>query len=395
MKKSPASNPLDPVVDTLRVAEPRAGAVERAVASLRRPHPPRLVPLAACVAALSLVALWPHGSAGLAWAQIAAQDLPVRYHEWRQARGRRGLETWVDRSLDAYRIGNPSVDGNRYRAERIEIVHSRRGTYRLVNGVATYSHRPSRSDFDPRSNASVRDRIDLDEVLKTPDWHQVGVERSASTRVGTADVYRLRRPTADGKTRAFTVYVAPGEKRVLGYDAEYMDGKGETTIEYPDRFPADTFAIPLKNGVEAYDLDAIDARLRAVLAKPIATIHKGGQTARLRLVAQGAGRELYVLWSGTKPNGDLKERVTVLNERNGTAFGLAIFTRKGGDRVTRLGGHAVQLSRRVDRVDLRIPVFAPGKARSRLLGYETVRGVAVERVPEIGAAFPALGLPHY
>ena len=49
------------------------------------------------------------------------------------------------------------------------------------------------------------------------------------------------------------------------------------------------------------------------------------------------------------------------------------------------GGHAIQLHRRVDKLDLRVPVFAPGKGLSRFVGYATARNVPVLQVSEFHA----------
>lgn len=396
------SNPLESVVETLKRAEPRPEAVGHAVAALRRPHAPRLVPLAVGVAALSAFVLWPHGRASMAWAQIAAQGVPSRYHEWHEAKGRRGMETWVDRDQGAYRMrsnANSVVEG-------FDFIESPRGVYQLLNGVATFTHKrqgPS-GDVPLTAPGEVRARTDIT-MLKSHRFRQISVDRGVETRVGRADRYVLKRvPTerekrfvADAKAyfdNPLIAYVQPETGRILGYDERYLEGPGQATIEYPESFPAGTFAIPPHGGPKPYDLDAIDSRLRARLARPIAILRAGGQTARLRLVVQDARNALWVVWEGVKPNGDLrvKERATVLGLHNHDVFGTMTLTNKDRLHRTPFGGHAIQLDTRVDRVDLRVPVFVAGEARSRLAGFATVRNVAVERVPYVRTVFPALGL---
>ena len=402
------SNPLDPIVETLRAAEPRPEAVERTLAALHRPHPPRLLPLAVGVAVLSGVMLWPREGSGLAWAQVAAQDLPPRYHE-RMVYTRGGesitaLELWSDRPADAYRnrvrFLDPNLSARVRKNAFYEVVMSPKGYYTHGPDYGAFSRRPkAKSLFDPRE---IPRRGDLSEILGDKTVHEIGIDRNVATRVGLADRYRLDYPVKayDAKVgkptvgrRSYEVFVEPGTTRVLGYDHIDKGGRMETTIEYPASFPTKTFAVPPQGAKDIYDLDAIDAQARARLGSPIAMLNAGGEKVPLRLVVQGAKHELWALWSGTKPNGDLAHKIRVLGVKNGIAYGLAGFTAKptpstGGD----FGGHAVQLDRRVDRVDLRIPVFAPDSPRNRYVGDATVRGVTVIQVPDINAVWRALGV---
>lgn len=388
------SNPLDPIVETLRAAEPRPEATERAVAALRRPHPPRLVPLAAGVAILSTALLWPHGSAGMAWAQIADQDLPLRFHETRTVvaggQARTTTETWVDRPADASRsvywvfrdfpaVGR-SVASNPL-SRRFEYVESPRGFYGNSNGFASFTRKPlAKSRFDPRLALNVRRRTGLAQLLESKDVQQQRVERDVETRVGRADRYTLVRSSAG--SLPFEVYVQAGTKRVLGCDTPETSGDlGQLTFEYPDRFPAGLFDIPPK-GSDAYDLDALNARVEARLAKPIAPLEVGGQRAVLRLVAQDKMKELWVFWSGARPNGDLAHRARVLGLPNGAAHSSLPYVSKGfNGYFSPFGGHSITLNRRVNVVDLSVPVFEATPGRSRFVGDVTVRHVPVLQLP--------------
>lgn len=403
------SNPFDSAVEALRTAEPRPEAVDRAVATLRRPHPPRLVPLAVGVAAVSAAFLWPRPGNGLAWAQIAAQDLPLRFHE-RTVRIRAGkevfeYENWIDRPGDAYRNRfylpdrplRPNEDPASVPSHDHGYIESPNGWYMLNADMAVYSRKPhERSKWDPRSEKNVRDKTGLEKLMRNEAIHQLGVEEDVMTRVGKADRYRLDSPIYDGygsrheKGRhPFVVYVQPGTKRILGADSVQPNGSlWQTTIEYPDRFPAHTFALPRGTPVPTFDLDALDRRIAERLETPLASLKAGNQTSKLRLVLQGVHKELYVLWSGAKPNGDLAHFVRVLGMPNGTRYGLAAFTAKGDrERSSPYGGHAINLDRRVMAVDLQVPVFAPGPGpgRSRFVGDVTIRKIPVIQVPEVTA----------
>lgn len=393
------SNPLDRHVETLRESAPRPEAVDRAVAAIRRPYPPRLVPLAVGVAALSLIALWPRGSNGIAWAQIAAQDVPPRYHETQRivvgGKSRLIGEHWVDRPADSRRTYNhlfqrwiergQSVATNPLGRE-FEFIETPRGFYSRDDQDAGYSRKPHpKSKYDPRLASNVRDRTAWEKLLGDRKVRQRSVERGVPTRVGLADRYTLERsadPRWEDMSASFIVYVQPGTKHILGSDQQERSGDvWQTTIDYPDRFPSDIFEIPPR-GVKANDLDALNAKVKARLQAPIATLKAGGQTSTLRLVAQGDDKALWVFWTGGRPNGDLKQRVRVLGMHNGQAYSSLTYVSKGfNGHFSPFGGESVKLARRVDRVDLQIPVFAPGVGRSRYVGDATVRNVPVLHLP--------------
>lgn len=387
------SNPLDPMLETLKTATPGAGAVERAVIALHRPHPPRLIPLAVGVAAVSIFVLWPRGDVGVAWAQIAAQSLPLRYHEKQVViaggKTRTMSESWVDRASDSTRTHfflfrnfpeqGKSVASNPLDRE-FEWIESPHGVYNRQGHFATFTRKPrQKSEFDPRLVSNFARRTGLERLLADKKARQLTVERNVATRVGKADRYVI----AIGSENPITVYVQSGAKRILGYDSPEVGGDAwQRTFEYPDRFSRDVFAIPRRNGTRVYYLDALNAKVEAQLKKPGVILRAGGQTSVLRLVAQDERKNLWIFWSGARPNGDLKQKVQVLGMANGTVQSSLLYVSKEfGGRHSRFGGHAVHLNRLVDRVSLQIPVFTPGRSRSLFVGYATVRNVPVLHLP--------------
>ena len=399
------SNPLDSLIETLKSAEPRAEAIDRTVASVngsRTSCPRRLVPLAAAVAAISLAVLWPRGNSGVAWAQIAAQPTPLRYvlraEQIENGKARLVYESKVDNVTHNYRLshkGSPGSnlvikDGNHFLPSDSESIAGPFGEYMRFRGVATFSRKPVnyknyRWDW---SRA-----VDLDQFLKEKSIRQRSVERNAETRVGTADRYQLDQPSGVGTDRSLLeVFVQPGSTRILGWDSHSnTGGVYQTTIDYPDHFDPSDWAFPVKNDVPTFDLDLLDAWAREQLKHPLAVLRAGGVTSKLLFVVQGVRHEMWFVWSGAKPNGDLKEKVQVLGIKNGLSYGLAEFAVKPGvTSPMKYGGQGLLVDRRLDYVDLRVPVFTPGAERSKLAGYATVRHVPVKQVPEVYAIFGAL-----
>lgn len=404
-----SSNPLDRHLDTLKQAEPRPQAVERAVAVLgRRSRPlPRLLVLGSGIALVSGIVLWPRGTSGVAWAQIASQTTPPMY-VMRAETVRNGhatpiFEIRVDRTTNRYRMRNVGpmgaaesarqADGT-YRMLDSEFIYGPMGHYMRLHGIASFS-KQRRQGLGPLGQQPT-----LDDLLKQKDVRQLGVDANAETRVGKVDRYRLEQPGASGDGAAadrqpFEVYVEPNTKRVLGWDIPGRDGSiYRTTISYPTRMPDSDFAFPLDMNVPTFDLDAIDAWARKTLQHPLAALSAGGHQSQLRLVVQEPRKALWVLWSGTKPNGDLRDHAKVLGLPNGTVYGLAGFARKGdGQTQTALGGHAIQLDRKVDFVDLKVPVFVPdGEGHSKCVGYSIARHIPVKQVPGVDATWGAIGV---
>lgn len=404
------SNPLDSSIETLKTAEPRAEAIERAVDALSRPHPARparLIPLAAGVAALSLIALWPRGSSGVAWAQIAAQTPPPRYvlRVERVVGNQTKLfyETKMDSTTGSYRMSHMTPTGavevtkgkdGYFWPLDTEWISGPFGYYFRMRGIARYSHRPPKTKF---VHEGWGRQLDLSQLLNQKGMHQVGLDADVQTRVGKADRYRLE---SEGYQKSedripLEVYVQPGSKRILGWDRHEEKGAvTQTTVTYPDHFTAADWAFPTLKGVPSFDLDKIDDWAKEQVKKPLATLHAGGATSQLRFVVQGYHHEMWFVWSGAKPNGDLKDKVQVLGVKNGLAYGLAEFAAKPGAKsVFRYGGHAVHLDRKLDFVDLKVPVFKSDGDRSVLAGYATARHIPVKQVPEFDAIWPALATP--
>ena len=394
------SNPLDPLVETLKAAEPRPEAVDRAVAALRRPHPPRLVPLAAAVAALSIVVLWPRGESGVAWAQIAAKGQPGRYilREELVRGGKRRLWSTYWRDAPA-----GSMKSELYTRPGEEAVF-------LTTPEFSYQRLGDRASLQRGGGGSklyvpyTAQPIEFEKLLGDKEVRQLGVDRGFDSRVGKADRYRLDRFATEytgekgarafrGYRQRFDVFVDPTTKNVLGWDDL---GRGPTkgaryTVEYPAAIDPGVFALPRTRGVRVYDLDAAHAAMAKALRKPLATARVEGVEISLRLVIQDHSDGLWTFWTGAPLKGDLSRRVRVLGEKNLAAFGLAVFVSKDARGYrSPFSGHGVKIGRQVSKVDLQIPVFAGGRERPRFVGSADFRDVPVIPIDTIYSAYGEL-----
>ena len=388
------SNPLDPIVETLRAAEPRSEAVERTLAALHRPHPPRLLPLAVGVAVLSGVMLWPRPGDGLAWAQVAAQTMPPRYvlRTYRLVSGTPVLDSLVAQDLTLHHVrawfGLPNGTSYDFR-------YGPRVSYTEHEGYSTVARVSTKGDIAKGWIPHDATMVDLRTVLENDRLRQLGIDRAKDTRLGKADVYRLDQPLnvydratkrmKSGRAR-IDVYVQPGGTRVLGWDNSAADGKAwsRSNVEYPTRISPSEFEPPSKPRLPVYRMDRAVEQVERNLAKGLATVEKDGARSTLVVVAEDHAKAIWTVWRGAPPNGDLAHPVKVIGMKNGIAFGHAVLTSKG-DRGYHppYGGHAVQLNRKVERIDLDLPIYRAGKTRSIFVGYRRVRNVPVLTIDSI------------
>ncbi|GEM_PF-3932299 len=354
------SNPLDRHLETLKGAKPRPEAVDRAVASLHRPHPSRLVPLTVGVAALSAILLWPHPGSGYAWTQVVAQPTPplyiLRKTVVRNGRVEPWITIWHDRAADAHRVREQNTVAPPF--DTMETIHSRQGRYvHRYLGYATYTKHAGK--------LPVRDADFMmpEELVRSPQKGKVEVERDIDTRVGKADRFTIERRNfmfdpATQRLREFgrskyVVYVAPGTTRLLGWEEAIGGTRYEATVEYPERLDPSIFKISPVAGLRLYDLDRIKtAALREL-------------TVSSRLVVQDANLRAWVFSSG-------RARPSVL----GALPGAKVWSLKDYNGMGTYGWRSpytavgVRLRRPVERIDL-------------LLGEKRLRNVPVLQVDNL------------
>ena len=396
-------NPLDPIVETLRSAAPRPEAVERTVAAVRRPRPPRLLPLAVGVAVLSGAMLWPRPGDGLAWAQVASQTMPPRYvlRTYRLVSGTPVLDSLVAQDLTLHHVrawfGLPNGTSYDFR-------YGPRVSYTEREGYSTVARVSTKGDIAKGWIPHDATMVDLRSMLENDRLHQLGIDRAKDTRLGKADVYHLDQPLNEydratkrmkpGRAR-IDVYVQPEGTRVLGWDNSTADGKvwSRSNVEYPTRIPASEFEPPSKPRLPVYRMDRAVEQVERNLVKGLATVEKNGATSTLVVVAEDHAKAIWTVWRGAPPNGDLAHPVKFIGLKNGAAFGLAALTSKG-DRGYHppYGGHAVQLRRKVEKVDLDLPIYRAGMTRSVFVGYRRAQNVPVVTIDSIYSLYDVLRL---
>jgi|GEM_PF-5092953 len=404
---------LDRAVDALRSELPSGEARVRAKNFLLKPKPvsyrPRLVVLG-LVGAAAVALLWPRGESGSAWAQIASQTRgQVRMHMATYVPGKSVpyMERWVDgnRYKITFELHPPKqkpiydfsiCDGRR--------VLYYRGNELMKNGEYRSAHvakvQPGPRDLQYSYGLMGAGSNLIDDVIKQEGWKVQSQKEKVSSAYGVRDVYVLsiRYPHATF-TRFATVYVDSETKLIR--EAEFKDEGGLQTalakIDYPDSFPSSTFALVAPPGVRIRDFDKDREHLETIIRKGLGTKTVAGKTITLRAVVHAGWGEMWVLWTGGAPAGDLRNPIQVAGFPKAKPFGIKTFTIKPDPRSKpapaigqRLGGMAILIQRKLDKITVTIPVLdATGKKK---LGTATFADVPVFRVESIYDVAETLGI---
>jgi len=377
------------------------GAKGRTFEAMRRPA--RKTNLGQFVGAVSLttivvaVVLWPERKA-MAWGQIVQSTLGSArlHHEDFERRPdgsgwRKVVEEWIDGNKNAFLANLPDQ-----RAITIDMRHDGKRCYRLDSkgyGVV-YNEKPNR-----RMSWRLQ-RYSLENLLA--DAHLKIDKTPTDATISGKSVFRYNAKEREGPDGfAFwspvAFYVEKDTGRVIRTETFAPNGTmiEYSTVDYPESILDETF-MPPKTGPRVFDLDRDLARLRTMMAKGVPL----GNGNVLRAAMQSPSGELVILWTGTPPNGDGKQRPVVLGHPDHGIFAPdqittsrwkvepgTLFKFEGQP----LCGLAVQINKPVTgTVDLQIPILEPNKSspiknslgivrgyRSKQAGTATVRDFPV------------------
>lgn len=412
-----SSNPFDleRAIDQLRTETPSPEATRKATQALLKPKRSQVRPRAIAFGAVTLataVLLWPRGVTGGAWAQIAQKTgVQTRVHTTlRAVFGKEGMnakpysETWVDGKRYAANMYLP-VEGNGPR--RIALWIRNDGKNDLF-----YNPMPARNGVPAWANVSkVQEKAGpywfgyallsssssiIDDVIKEAGWevleHKSGVEEGGQTW----ERYRLTR-LYEGKYRHNVIAYADPETKLVRR-IETLGQRGEIMqiceMDYPASIPDSTFKVEAPAGVEVRDMEQERAEVTALLKKGLGK--KGKVNLRALLHDRAGG--LWVLWTGGAPAGDFKYPVKVEGATK-PAYGLKEFTlswEKAPHKTKpapgvgeRLGGMAIPIWKKLDRVTVTVPVL---DASGRKTGSVTFRNVPVRQIGSIYDFAEELGI---
>jgi len=388
------------------------------MATPRRRRAPIRTLAVALTGALATFVLWPRPGANAAWGQVAgATDRQPLVHERTilatRGKSREIAERWIkgDRWnwVAARGMFESGFDGSR-------MWRTFKGGTRPYGILMTLEPNMVGSMVD----ALGRGTPTVEEFVRGKEYRTVGAPQPTRLPDGHRIRYRLERLSKEGSPtgEVIDVYTLPSETLIRRW--ELRNGQGGVDmyglLDYPGEISDAKFSPRFPAKLPVFDLDIVKDRIVGTLRRGLGTQTIGGHTTTLRGVYLDTNDCLHVLWSGTPPNGDLREPVRSPDLKVQRTFGLTAMTNKRLEYVPpvppspilneSLGGMSLSLKAPVpSRVTLEVPVYAPDPSRpvidfagnsrgfrSRFVGYARFANVPILNVGPFYMHKDVLGL---
>jgi len=296
---------LDAAIQELRMEAPALDLEERLTQSLRRRMPsvrPRVLIGAALVGAC-LIAFWPHGNEGVAWAQSQASTAgAARTHQlWFFPNGKPGGESWTDGTRRAgYTLDR---DGT------VEIEYRNDGKRSFFYSTNHYAKRAANAEdaaaittnhLMPRN---FRGMGPIDEFLKLQQA-KVLSQKEEQTPDGSRTIYEVK--TYETGRHTCTVIAETDTGRIR--EISQFDGS-KTLIDYPDHIPSELLDVdkPKAEGVKIYDAEVEKRQVATMMKRGFGTV-KG---ISLKMAVIDRYGTIWFLWTGWLPDGAMSRPVVL------------------------------------------------------------------------------------
>lgn len=296
---------LDTAIQELRTEGPAPDLAERLTRGLRGRTPsirPRVLIGGALVAAC-LVAFWPHGSEGVAWAQSQANTAKaVRTHQrWFFPDGKLRGESWTDGMRRAdYTLDKDGAVAIEYRsdAKRTFFYSTNRYVKDTPNSERAGAIITNR--FRAPTYSGMRQ---IDEFLKLQKAVVLS-QKEEQTSEGSRTIYEVKTIESSRFPSKVVAETDTGKIReITQYDGS------KTLIDYPDQIPDEVLDVtkPKAEGIKIYDAEVEKRQVATMMKKGFGTV-KGVSLKAAVIDRYGT---IWFLWTGWLPDGAMSRPVVL------------------------------------------------------------------------------------
>lgn len=320
---------LDRTIENLKLEGSTPAMQSKAVASLNyRPRTSRLRPLIALsVVAAAVLLLLPHGSSGMAWAQVVKNslDAPNVHSISRYKNGAIALEQWAQGEKQAWTIFDPSGKVvNEFRGDGERVFH-----YFHFQDSSKKTKNPNRRAF-----GELYTRMDGEPSLMIPIGGSLDqLMRDRAYKVVKQTSFKFEGEEATDFeleiTKPYPDHYHAIVKNKTGLISEIRRGKDFVyKITYPKSIPSANFEPKPKRvkNIEVYDRNKLTDTIKN-------RVNNGMQTQNgvtVHLVALDYSGALWVLWSGVPVDGQMRKPFTSIGISFGKPFGHRRLTSSAG-----------------------------------------------------------------
>ena len=267
------------------------------------------------------IALWPHGTKGVAWSDVllATKSAQVVHSKTliydKDGHESVGGETWVEGKKYRFTAPSHQEDYGRFdlRDDGKQLTQMRiYGKYWVVTPTNPRSQLRSESWI---GQLDIQQLLNNKEMPVTVSEHKQNVE----FRGESFDCYQLKYKYSPPVGQ---FYVDPITNRIRYVKTPLS----LTTYEYPNSIDAKNFEPPTDTEYPVHYIDKEFPILQKLILKGYGRKTVKGHSVVLRAVLPGPYNQVAVLWTGTPPDGNMADRVSVLGRKVTYAFGARCLT---------------------------------------------------------------------